>query len=264
MVVMSAMLVSGLLAFIYAMVSEPVYQAEVVLLPSAADDVSAPSRIGSGLTSLASIAGVNLQSESQLRVEALATLKSRSFLSKFITDHGLLNILTEASGDSADGEEVPSLNRAYDEFTESIMTVREDLGTGLVTVQINWKDPEVAAKWANDLVGELNEEMRSRASDLARASIKYLEDELADTNNAALRLSIGSQLERQINRIMIANVRSEYAFRIIDPAVPSDPDSPVFPNTLLMVGGGLALGLIVSVGLISLGSLVSFRSTQRD
>ena len=44
-------------------------------------------------------------------------------------------------------------------------SVDEDKKSGLITLSITWKDPQVAANWANDLVKQLNEQLREQAID---------------------------------------------------------------------------------------------------
>ena len=42
--------------------------------------------------------------------------------------------------------------------------------SGLITLSISWNDPYVAAQWANDLVKQLNEQLREQAiADLEKA-----------------------------------------------------------------------------------------------
>ena len=45
---------------------------------------------------------------------------------------------------------------------KSILSVDEDKKSGLISLSISWKDPEVAAEWANDLVKQLNEQLREK------------------------------------------------------------------------------------------------------
>ena len=53
----------------------------------------------------------------------------------------------------------------------------------------------------------------------------------------------------QVNRRMLANVTEEYAFRILDRALPPDPKQPVWPNRPLFALMGLAFGLVLGIGL---------------
>jgi uncharacterized protein involved in exopolysaccharide biosynthesis len=123
-------------------------------------------------------------------------------------------------------------------------------------VSVEWRDPVLAADWVNDLVGRLNAEMRSRAIAATEASVGYLEKELATTSTIETKQAIARLMEAQINQKMLANVTQEYAFRIVDRALPPDPKDVVWPNKLLLVALGPIVGLIVGmVAVVVLGSL---------
>ena len=46
---------------------------------------------------------------------------------------------------------------------------------------------------------------------------------------------------------MIATVTPEHAFRVVDRALPPDPDDVVYPRRMLLIGGGLMAGLLAAV-----------------
>ena len=60
---------------------------------------------------------------------------------------------------------------------------------------------------------------------------------------------------------MLANVRDEYAFKIIDPAVPSDSDDPVRPKPLFVLSLALSVGVIA--GLLVAAVLDTWGKTNR-
>ena len=66
------------------------------------------------------------------------------------------------------------------------------------------------------------------------------------------------QSEQQIEQIMFANVREEYAFRVVEWARPADKDGFEFPNRVLFAALGLVLGgvagLAFAVGRTVLGA----------
>ena len=140
----------------------------------------------------------------------------------------------------------------------------EEKKTGLVNVQIDWTDPQEAADWANELVRRLNAEMRSRAIAKSNASLGYLEDELKTTLEVATREAINRLIEAQIKQRMVANVTTEYAFRIVDRAMASDPDDPEKPKKIILIALGPIAGLAIGVVAVLLagffGPIVQSRS----
>ena len=77
--------------------------------------------------------------------------------------------------------EQPTLGKAFNYFNSRIRLVSLDKKTGLVTLQIDWRDPQEAALWANTLVSRVNAEMRDRAIKKSDASLTFLERELQRT-----------------------------------------------------------------------------------
>ena len=123
----------------------------------------------------------------------------------------------------------------------------EDKKTGLVTLQIDWTNRTEAAEWANELVSRLNAEMRERAIKKANASMQFLERELQTTSTVEVREAISHLMEAQEKQRMLANVTQDYAFRVVDRAIASDMDEPVWPPRKLFFIAGPVLGLFLGV-----------------
>ena len=130
-------------------------------------------------------------------------------------------------------------------FRKTVMNVTDDKKTGLISVRIEWRDPELAAKWANGVISLLNDEMKRIAVDEGRKSVDYLNQELAKTSVSEVRQSISRLLESRLNKIMSANTQDQYALRTVDPALPSDPTRPAKPQKVLDVLAGIVLGFFV-------------------
>jgi uncharacterized protein involved in exopolysaccharide biosynthesis len=140
----------------------------------------------------------------------------------------------------------PTLWKGNEYIKENIRTISEDAKTGMVTLSIRWKSPATASKWANDLVAMTNSYLRNKAIAQSERNIKYLEEQAAKTDAVALREVIYSLLQSEINKSMLARGNDEYAFKVIDPAVP--PEKPSSPNMVLWVLGGFFGSLTMSLG----------------
>ena len=128
----------------------------------------------------------------------------------------------------------------------SVRRISRDAASGLVTMSIDWKDPNKASDWANGMIQAVNLHLRSRAVVEAEKSIEFLNTELSRTSAVEARSAMFSLMETQIQKIMLANVREEYAFRVIDPAAPAELDNFVKPNRPLLAVLGLAIGIIMA------------------
>lgn len=250
---------AGLLIGIF---STPTYRAEVLIAPIALEPSA--SAIGSALdrfSGLASLAGITLGGQSDERAINLATLSSRAFTLEFIDEYALLPVLFDDRWDArqarwrVDGDEVPTRLDAWEKFDRSIRKFSE-LDGGLYSLSIEWRDAGQAMAWANALVERANERLRSRAIKEAQESIDFLNAEAEKTTIVGLQQAIYRLIEVQINKIMLANARKEFAFKIVDPAVRPDNDKYVWPNFVVLGGLGLVAGVFF-------GSVLSFLLARR-
>ena len=255
-VVLAVATVCTLIAIALALLATPIYRAEIQVAP--ADDGSGGSALSSLVAGIPNIPGLNvLGNKGGGKVaEGIATLKSPLFTIEFIEENGLLPVLFADRWNADAGEwdverpgQVPSQADGYGMFNKHVRSVREE-DDGIVTLAIEWSDPELCAAWANGLIDKLNRKMREKAIAEADRTIEYLQQELARTNVVEIRQAIYSMMENQLNTRTIASVREEYAFRVISPALPPDTDKYISPRRTFMVvlGGiaGCALGVFLS------------------
>ena len=126
------------------------------------------------------------------------------------------------------------------------LSVDEDKNLVLSTLSISWKDPAVAAQWANDLVKQLNEQLRQKAIADSKKRVGYLEQELAKTTLQDMRAVLYNLLESEKQKAMLANVNEDFALEVIDPAVA--PETREKPKRKLIV----ALAVYVEVSSVFL------------
>jgi uncharacterized protein involved in exopolysaccharide biosynthesis len=242
---------------VYASLLPPVYTANVVLAPVKDDPLSG---LASQLGGFASLAGITARGTDS--VEAVAVLRSRDFIRAFIEDQALLPVLFPDAWDATTGrwtvETPPDFPQAARFFVGNVRQIDEDTRTGLVTLSIEWRDPKLAAAWANLLATRLNDHMRQRALAEAEANVKYLRSEFESTSIVALQQSIGGLLENEMQKLMLARGNSEYAFRIIDRA--EVPSAKSKPRVALIVVLATVFGGMLSVFVVFLRDSVKNRT----
>ena len=153
-----------------AFIKTPVYRVATVLVPVGIERTgsSVSSALGQ-LGGLASLAGLNIGSSNSSTEEALAVLRSREFTQQFIAENDLLPKLYFRKWNAVSKtwrvspSKVPTLARAATYFAKAIRSIEQDKKTGLVTLNIDWRDAAVAAEWSQLLISRLNHEMRQRA-----------------------------------------------------------------------------------------------------
>lgn len=238
-------------AAMFAFVVTPVYKASVLLAPTAAERSGSMTSALGQLGGIASMVGVNLKSGDAQTQEAIAILNSREFTVAFIQGNDLMPELFRKKWDSRSRqwkgppERWPTPNKAYKLFNEKIREVSVDTHTGFVTLSIEWPNRDEAAQWANELVQQLNTSTRARAIAQARSDIAYLEQELQSTKYIEVRNAINGLIEQEVRQEMVASATPEYAFRVLDKAVPADKDNPFRPRKGLTILAGLMAGLFL-------------------
>ena len=240
-------IISGVLGFSASYLVTPVYRAEITLVSVEQSGGGGISSILSNLGGLGRFAGLG-NSQTRREDEALALLRSRTFVFDFIAANDGLAVMYPDLWDSESGnwqvsaDAAPSNQDAYISFTRSIMGVSKDNDSGIISVTINLEDRFIATRWANDIIRMLNEEFRNRVSAEAQKSMEYLEEELNTASSVGLRQVIHRLIESQIQTIMLTNVRKEFVFRVIDPAAVPDGDRYVSPRRIRIAFVGLLIG----------------------
>lgn len=239
----------AILGAIYSLLLTPMYRSNVLMVPAGEDGNNQLAAYASRFSGIASLAGINLTNTSSDKSTALAIIKSRSFSLKFINDKNLMPLMFsqqwDANNEQWEDDKKPTDWDAYLYFSSAI-SISEDPLTGLISLIVEWDDPEIAALVANNLVRSVNQHIRDQEIEETTRSIEFLEEELSKTNLLNAQTVLFNIIEEQTKNIMLANVREEYAFKIIDPAVkPQDRFSPqrkqiVFISTLL----GIVLSII--------------------
>lgn len=258
--ILATTLLSILGSFLAYILIAPMYLGSVVVVEASSDRNKLNSSLGSSLGqlgSLANLTGISIGSSGGITEEALAVLRSEQFTESFLANQGAVPDLYARQWDPARARwradtKPPSPARAAKYFRKKIEFVVQDKKTGLTTINVYWKDPVVAAKWANELVRQLNFEMRMREIDKADASIRFLEKEESLTTVASTHEAIGRLLEAQIRQRMIAHVTPEFVFRIVDKAVAPDREDIAWPDRLWLLLGGPLIGFACSALIIVL------------
>jgi uncharacterized protein involved in exopolysaccharide biosynthesis len=227
------------------------YDVTIVISPvTSTSDKSLGGGALGGLSGLAALAGMSLGSDSK-KNESLATLESQALIQRYIRDNNLMPILYENLWDAGnnkwkvtDPKKVPTLWKAT-QFFKTIRTVTPDNKTGMVTLKIRWKDPILAAQWANGLVKMTNDYERETAIAESDRNIAYLTQQAAATDVLGIKQAIYNLLQSEISKSMIARGTPEYAFKVIDPGLV--PERAAFPQKPIWVLAAFFGSFIVAI-----------------
>ena len=239
------------ISIIVALLSRPVYRAEAVVAPVGEEGAVGEPTNQFGI--LASLAGGLLGGGGKNWNQAVAVLRSRHLIEELVTRENLLPVLFPKKNswipwNSNDGRtRGPTMGDAVLAFRNRILQIREDTKSGLATVRVEWFDPRVAAAWANELVALADEEERANAVTDAQSSLNALQREFEKAEGVELRGAIAHLIEEQLKAKMVAGVRAQFQYRVIDRAVPADLDKRVQPTRTTMVLAGTLAGILLGV-----------------
>ncbi|SUI48615.1 Wzz/FepE/Etk N-terminal domain-containing protein [Shewanella baltica] len=252
-----------------------IYKSEALLAPAAEEQTGGLGALASQFGGLASLAGVNLRGKAagtdktQLAIEVL---KSRKFASDFIQKHNILPDLMAAKKWDRDADIIiydeedyiasthtwvrdvklpfkpePSMQEAYKVFSK-LFFVNSDKETGMVTISVEHLSPTVAQQWVTWLIEDINKVMKDRDVAEANRSSEFLNKQISLTNVADIKSILYKLVEEQAKTIMFAEVRDEYVFKTIDPAlVAENKDKPKRALIFLL---GTMLGSLFSIFIV--------------
>jgi len=274
--------VFGVFGAIISVTLRPMYEARVVVFPASLLDLHGKNGALGGLANLVDLAGIGSGSNDDVE-KSIATLTSRRFTADFLREEGILPVIYSERWDSAskswrrvnkgavsrvvqslrrlirawNGDEAPiddavasdanlapSEWQAFKKFDE-MRVVSRDRKTGLITISIKWRNPTLAAKWANDLVDRVNDELRNVAIRESEERLAYLRNQLEDVQTSGLREALVNVTVLEQRKAMLAHVQKAYAFEVIDPAV--TPGERASPHRIALVFASVLFGLFAAL-----------------
>ncbi|MBF4259590.1 GNVR domain-containing protein, partial [Vibrio anguillarum] len=130
-----------------------------------------------------------------------------------------------------------------------IFSVSEAKDNGLVKVSITHLSPLIAQQWVELLVKDLNDWIKNEKLTETRQNISYLEQQLEKTKLVDMQSVFYQLIEEQMKSLMLAEVKDEFAFKTIDPAVV--PEEKAGPKRALicvlatLLGGMLGIAIVL-------------------
>ena len=251
--------VAAFISVIYALNQPNIYQANALLAP-AGDEGGGMSRFAGQFGGLASLAGVSLPDDGVNKSElGLEVLKSRKFVREFVERHKITpqlmavdywdpkkrelklnaDVYDEKSKAWLGKDGPPSSQEIFQAYMASLI-LEEDPASEFVRLGFKHKSPDIAAKWTGLIVKDLNDAIRRKDMSEAESSIAYLRKQIETSSLTELRNLFYNLIQSQTETMMLANVREEYVFNTIDPAIV--PEKKSEPKRALICILGTLLG----------------------
>jgi uncharacterized protein involved in exopolysaccharide biosynthesis len=246
-------LLSTFISACYAYLAPDYYKADTLIAPVEDND---KNNALSALGSVASLAGLSIKDDTNKGV-AVAMLQSRTIIEGMIKERDLLPLLYSNLWDPqnrtwkvSDPKKIPTPLDGYGLFVKRIANFDDDKKTGLVKIEVEWKSPQLAYEWANEIVSRTNDELRNRALTKSENDLAYLQDQAQKTTVVEMREAIYHLMEDELKKAMIAKGNREYAFKVVDPAV--IPEKKSWPKRAVIILLGAMAGLMLGIAVVLL------------
>ncbi|PKH92666.1 MULTISPECIES: Wzz/FepE/Etk N-terminal domain-containing protein [unclassified Pseudoalteromonas] len=261
----------SVIAVLFSLSLPNIYRSEALISVVEQGQDSTLSGLSSTFGGLASIAGINLQAGSGSKRDiAIETLKSRTFISDFININELKPLLIGVEGWNAEKNELiydsevydienniwvrevsypktktPSDLEAYRYLIKENLSISEDEDTGFIRVSIKHYSPYIAKRILDSLINSINNKLRMIDIEEANKSVVFLQSKLKETKNVDIRKIMFDMIEGQVQNQMLAEVRDEYVFKTIDPAIVDEVKFS--PKRAILSIMGAILGFFIAV-----------------
>ena len=138
----------------------------------------------------------------------------------------------------------PSYLEGYRELHQSL-DIRRSEDSGFLYLDFEHPSPYFAYYLVDLIIKEVNSIRRSQDLESTEEALTYLYDQLKNTRESELRLSINQIIESQLRKKMLANIKENYAiFPIDEPYVPLLKTSPTRSYIVII---STIVGFILSI-----------------
>lgn len=214
----------------------PTYEAKAVIVP--ASQQNAPS----GMSGLAAQFGIATPPSGNV-TEIVNLLNSNILCEKVISKYNLLSLFFKKDElkDKTDNKKIwAGLN-----YLKGALKINFKQKDNIIEISMQFKDPKMAAEIVNYTISELTDYMSSEAKRVAETNKKYLELQIDKTADPFIKTKIYSLIAHQIEQSMMAEVKENFAFKVLDP--PRVPDKRIKPERRKMVMISFVTSLFVGI-----------------
>ena len=227
---------------IISFLSPKIYEAKAVIMPVA------QSQEPSGMSAVALQFGITTNQTSNTS-ELFSLLQSNILMERVIIKNNLIPVFF---GEEAKGKKENELIWDGIRYLKnSIYKVRDNKRDGIIELSVEFKDPEMSASILTGILAELTDYMSSEAKRVADTNKNYLESLIDKNSDPLIKQKIYALIARQIEVSMMAEVKENFAFKILDP--PKIPDRKMRPHIsmnimlsfIISLVGGICLAFIM-------------------
>lgn len=248
------------------------YKSSILLSPQKQEQGGGLAGLAGQFGGLASIAGINLGGSGDETGVYLEIIKSKDFLYEFIKNNNVkvnlfaanewdkesntlkLNDSVYKNGQWLLDEKTqktlePTLYETYELFLKKL-TINQDKITGLVEIEFEHINPYTSKEYVENIVKLINKSVREREIAEKKDSIKFLNEQLSKTNVAEMKNVFYTIIEEQTKAMLLAEVRKEFAFKIIESPIVEEQKSAPNRAVICILGAIFSVFFICSIILL--------------
>ncbi len=228
LIVAVSVIAAGLISYF----SPKIYRARAVIMPAA------PQQKQSDMRALASRFGIT-SSRTANASEIVSLLRSNILMERVIRNHDLMKVFFGKDG--KDPGKTSNIWNGIRYLKKSMYRVNDNKRDGIIELSLEYTDPEVAADVLGYFLSELTDYMSSEAKRVAETNREYLESLIDKNTDPLIKQKIYTLIAQQIETSMMAEVKENFAFKILDP--PRAPDRKIRPN----IRRNMVLAFVISL-----------------
>ena len=255
---------------LYALSLNNIYQSYATIYVDDPAGTKFSGGSNSGLNSLASLAGVSIDSGNQKedKVQLVLTmLKSYKLAEELLKNNDILPALMATKKIDPSSGQIIFNNKIYNSDLKqwldkdknfisgpSAPDVYKALGrslkasyskrTGFLTVSIEHESPLFAKQLLDSILSNIDTSIRTRDELDAENSIKFLKGELETITGGELRAAVSALIQRELQKTVLAKRNSSYILRYVQP--PFLPFEKIRPSRAMICIMGTFLGFILA------------------
>jgi hypothetical protein len=139
---------------------------------------------------------------------------------------------------------IPSNGQAFIAY-QSILSIRSDKFTNLITIDIQHGSPIFAKEFLDLVIQEVNNLSRNRDLEKSKESLNYLYGQLRSVQQSDVRMAVTQLIEGQLKKEMMAYVSENYILQPIDS--PYIPELRSYPQRAKIVVAWTLIGFLLSL-----------------
>jgi len=267
-----------ILTIIISLFMKNIYGAKAIITPIAPKESGGSSIAASIMQQVGGLSAIGIP-DSSSSAEIVTLLQSNILREKIISQYNLLPVLFSDQWDEntkhwkkrawynplflisslmrlikpvdKNGmEKIEGIPDVWDGLREldDMVKIYSNVKDKTITIVVEFDDPVSAANIAGYFLAALNDHMSSEAKRVALTNRKYLEQQLDQTADPFIKQKIYNLIAQQIETSMMAEVKENFAFKVIDP--PKAPDRKMKPKraqmTLLSLLASLLIGIAIA------------------